>query len=531
MQPTTLDILMGLAGIFLVNRLISSKGRPPLPPGPKGLPVIGNVFDMPKRQFWSAFKSWGEKYGKSPILYLRLRDIVYVNLLGQPMIIVNSAKQAISMLDKKSSIYSDRPSLEMCNMTAWNEILGMLPYGDRLRETRRMLHGVMGSKASVEGLYPIIEEESKKYLTKVLDDPDEVASSIRQTAGAIILRIAYDYHVKEVNDPFVELVDKAIQEFSIITTPNAYLVNVFPILRYIPSWFPGAGFKRTATAYKQTCTDMATLPLRYVEDQMAAGNASPSFSSAQLARQLTDEQYITMKWAAASLYGGGADTTVSSLHSFLLAMTLFPEVQQKARSEIDTVVGNDRLPSLADREHLPYIDALVKEVLRWHPVAPLGLPHRVVKDDVHEGYFIPKGSMVIANIWGILHDHQVYANPMDFNPDRFLSAPGHDAEVDPRSFCFGFGRRICPGWHNLHPLTVHRLKRGFLGLKLADASVFLSCAMTLAVYDISKAIDVNGSPICPIVDFTDATVSHPKPFKYTIKPRSAKAEALIRSDS
>lgn len=80
-------------------------------------------------------------------------------------------------------------------------------------------------------------------------------------------------------------------------------------------------------------------------------------------------------------------------------MMVFPEVQRKAQEEIDRVVGSDRLPGFEDREDLPYIDALVKEVLRWHPVAPMGLPHQTTADDIYEGHFIPKGAMLMPNIW------------------------------------------------------------------------------------------------------------------------------------
>ena len=80
-------------------------------------------------------------------------------------------------------------------------------------------------------------------------------------------------------------------------------------------------------------------------------------------------------------------------------MTLFPEVQRKAQDEIDRVVGNDRLPGFEDRDQLPYVDAIVKEVLRWHPIGPMGLPHTSTEDDTYEGYFIPKGALLMANIW------------------------------------------------------------------------------------------------------------------------------------
>lgn len=209
-----------------------------------------------------------------------------------------------------------------------------------------------------------------------------------------------------------------------------------------------------------------------------------------------------------SLYSGGADTTVSSMHCFFLAMTLFPEVQRKAQAEIDAVIGSDRLPTFEDRPNLPYVDALVKEVLRWHPVAPMGLPHVTSADDVYEGMFIPKGTMLIPNIWLFMHDPATFKNPDTFTPERFL---GPNPEPDPHTLCFGFGRRVCPG------------------RELADASVYLSVAMALAVFDISKKRDASGSVIEPTVRFTPGIISHPAEFKCEIKPRSERSERLARS--
>ena len=88
--------------------------------------------------------------------------------------------------------------------------------------------------------------------------------------------------------------------------------------------------------------------------------------------------------------------------AFILAMTLHPSIQTRAQAELDAVVGPDRLPTMADRPRLPYVNALALEVLRSHVVAPTGVPHRVTEDDVYEGYFIPKGSLVLANLWCVV---------------------------------------------------------------------------------------------------------------------------------
>lgn len=92
-------------------------------------------------------------------------------------------------------------------------------------------------------------------------------------------------------------------------------------------------------------------------------------------------------------------------------MILFPEVQQKAQEEIDRVVGTGRLPEVADRPNLPYLNAMVKEVLRWHPVAPMCLPHMTTEDDICEGYFIPKGSYIMPNVWLVNLGQCLYLKP------------------------------------------------------------------------------------------------------------------------
>jgi len=356
------------------------------------------------------------------------------------------------------------------------------------------------------------EFETRRFLRRVLAKPEDLAAHIRWTAGAVILSISYGYEIQETNDPFVELADQATTQFSVSTAPGAYLVDLIPALRHIPSWFPGAGFQTTAKAWASTLNNMVDQPYQFVKQQMAAGTVPASFIANLLEdKNLPPEEEFDLKWSAASLYSGGADTTVSAIYSFFLAMALHPDVMKKAQAEIDTVVGNDRLPTFADREHLPYVNALCKEVFRWNSVTPAGVPHRATQDDTHAGYFIPKGSLVIVNLWKLTHDPRTYADPHTFNPDRFIASEGKTAEVDPRSLCFGFGRRICPGLH------------------LADASVFISCVMSLAVFDISKYVE-NGVIVEPVHENTTGVISHPKPFRCSIRPRSQKAVSLIQAE-
>ncbi|KAJ3547603.1 hypothetical protein NM688_g5386 [Phlebia brevispora] len=496
-----LPLTLACVGIvfFKYVILVFTKPRLPLPPGPRRLPIIGNLLDMPKQKEHLKFTEWGKKYG----------DIVYLNVLGTHIIILNSAKLAVEVMDKKSNIYSDRPHLEYGGeMVGYNRVLlSHFPYGNRLRKYRRLIHHLIGSRSQIKRFHPLVEKANREFLRRILKDPNHAQHHIRNLVGRIILKMAYGYDTQEHDDPFIKLAEQVSRQFALSFAPGAFLVDVFPLLRYVPSWFPGAQFKGTAVQWRRNMDDAANIPFGLTD-----GSNVPNFTSDLLEKNHSQSDIeVDIKWSAASLTLGGADTSVSAVYSFFLAMTLYPDVQRKAQEEIDKVIGTDRLPTSADRDALPYIDALVTEVLRWNPVSPIGGPHRLRQDDEHAGYYIPKGATVIPNVWGFLHDPEVYENPSEFEPSRFIPKEGKLAAPDAREYCFGFGRRICPGVH------------------LADSSIWISCALSLAVFHISKTVE-DGKVVEPVVEYTGGLVSHPAPFKCTIKPRSAKAEALISSE-
>ena len=123
-------------------------------------------------------------------------------------------------------------------------------------------------------------------------------------------------------------------------------------------------------------------------------------------------------------------------------MVLNPKAMRKAQEELDRVVGKGELPDFSHKDDLPYIDALMKEILRWNPPFPIAIPNRAMKDDVYRGYLIPAGATVVQNIWAIFRDPSIYPDPETFNPDRFFN----DGKIDPAVFnpedrVFGTGRR------------------------------------------------------------------------------------------
>ncbi|KIM61701.1 hypothetical protein SCLCIDRAFT_865585 [Scleroderma citrinum Foug A] len=435
------------------------------------------------------------------------------------------------MLDKKSAKYSDRPIFPFVgDLLGCKHSLALLSYGDTFRETRKHFHRIIGTRAAVEEFSDVESMEIHKFLKRVLADPERLVNHLRLTVGAIVLRIAYGYQVNQENDPLINLVGEAVRIFSRAAAPGVFLVDSIPIrtcihgilctevislvVKYIPEWVPGAGFQRQAREWKAIMDQVTDVPYNFVKSQMEAGMALRSYTSVLLEGRmsnLSEEEVISIKWSASSFFGGGAETSVVAMNSMFFAMAFFPEVQKKAQAELDAIIGPERLPTLSDRQSLPYMEALLKEIHRWHAVSRLGVPHRTSDDDIHDGYYIPKGSLIVPNIWAMLNDPHVYPSPTEFRPERFLVHDGKQPEQDPCTISFSFGRRICPG------------------LQLADASVWLLTTMTLAVFDITKSAKGNVE-IAPEVNASSIGVSHLKSLKCSILPRSAKALELIQQD-
>jgi hypothetical protein len=234
-------------------------------------------------------------------------------------------------------------------------------------------------------------------------------------------------------------------------------------------------------------------------EKVKTGTAQSSFVTnalADIADGSSRELITDIQEVAATMYGGtflprpflslvselvhlaaASDTTVSSIHSCLLALVLNPSVQTRAQAELDAVIGlpisdTFRLPTFSDRPNLPYIDAIVKESLRWLTVVATGVPHATTEKDVYRGWRIPKGSIMIANAWAMLHDPKTYADPFSFRPERFLPSEGQEPEPEPGiSGAFGFGRRYAASLLlSYHPCAHSKLYDANVELVLAVIS-------------------------------------------------------------
>ncbi|QRW02510.1 cytochrome P450 family protein [Ceratobasidium sp. AG-Ba] len=505
--PGILAAVVAVLGAHYVLRRRNHDPHP-LPPSPTTWPLIGNLLSMPTENEHVGFMQLSEQLNS---------DIISLRMFGTTIVVLNSSEDAVNLLEKKSGVYSDRVCPVMLrepSLFYWPGFITLLGYNDRWRKSRRLMHTYLHKKAA-EDFHSAQQLQARLLL--------------QRTAAATLVHSVYGYNLQSSDDPFVlglkeamdnglhaalpssDLLSSARFDTLIAHIYTGFLVNLFPALVHVPGWIPGTRWKRTALEWRAQKDRAVDTTYNWSKDQIENGTGEPSIIASLLehAEQLglgAHEVDDYVKNIAVSLLAAGTDTTTNTLLVFVLAMLLFPETQLKAQEEISVVIGSNRLPTLDDWSSLPYLEQLLQEVLQWCPILPGGFPHACYQDDVYKGYLIPKGAMVIPNVWAFCWNPEVYPDPAKFDPDRFL-----DPEV-PLAPAFGYGRRSCPGIH------------------FADSSLFIAITSMLATFTISPAKDGSGHEIMPVLsEGSGHVVYRPQYFKLELKPRSQAHIDLIRA--
>ncbi|CAE6466094.1 unnamed protein product [Rhizoctonia solani] len=482
---------------FLVRYAFRPSG-PPLPPSPRSYPLIGHLLSMPRNNEHLGFTELGKKLKT---------NLFSLTVLGKTMVVLNSKEDAINLLQNKSGIYSDRPSFPMVTEPSLMDagaVTSALPYNDHWRKSRRLMHPWL-HKQAVESFHDSQQHGARLLIQRLMscnhNSSESVYHEVFTALSSTLLRSIYGYQIHGADDPLLKEASQFGQNLSSAAMPTNFLVNVFPILRHVPTWFPGAGWKRVAHQWRKQKEDTMAALFNATKEEVASGNYYPSIIASSLAdptilgvSQEKMDKYLSN--IGITLHVGGAETTSNVILIFLIAMMLYPETQRKAQSEIDRVTGGTRLPEVEDRQHVPYTNRLIQEILRWCPIVPLGIPHATSQDDLYQGFGIPKGTIIIGNIWAMSRDEKVYSNPHIFDPDRFL-----DPSVPPLPV-FGFGRRECPGNHFAH------------------SSVFIIIASLLATFNVTMPKDANGNEVVPVLAAKNSIISHPDEFQVKLEPRS-----------
>ncbi|KAF8729122.1 cytochrome p450, partial [Rhizoctonia solani] len=455
--------LGALALVWLCHRTLHQ--QLPLPPGPSGHWIWGNVAEMnvPHRPVKAA-TGWKEQYG----------DIICLRTLSNTTVIINSEALATELLEKRAAETSDRPRNVFVRELQLRKTMALV-----LQQSQARTYSTLHSSNLLQ------------FLRALAKTPDNYMNHIDDSASRFIMNLAYGHEIIE-DDPLVAAV-RAGQIYMEDGLATHRWVNSLPFLRYYPAWAPGGEFQKVAREGLRRRLEYANVPFDTVMDGIRRNQlVQPSFTSRLLEQKgganASEEDVDLIKWSAASLFGGGTATTVSILATLIFCLVIHPEITKKAQDEIDRVIGPNRLPTVHDRGSLPYVEAVLQEVMRYYPVVPLcaptlntlsiasdfspGIPHSTEQDIEFQGYRIPKGSSIEPNLWAILHDPDIYSDPYVFRPERYLESK---PAPDPRKYIFGFGRRICPGIH------------------IAYDSTFINCAGLISVFDFRASAELLAS--------------------------------------
>lgn len=252
--------------------------------------------------------------------------------------------------------------------------------------------------AAATSYQPVQIYESERLIDALIKNPDNYEQLFERYAGAVIMRLAFGRTIDGEDDPYIQRALNVVHTIERVASPGAYLVDTFPVLMYLPSWL--APFKREGERLHNEEIALFRELQDDVRTKLNAGKAPQCFTRTWLEKQeeygLSDDEAA---YVIGTLFEAGSGTTAAAMMSFCLAMCHYPEWQQQLQEQLDEVVGDDRMPDFGDIEQLPLVRAVAKEVLRWRPVTAGGLPHELVKDDVYDGYFLPKGANVHPNQW------------------------------------------------------------------------------------------------------------------------------------
>lgn len=393
--------------------------------------------------------------------------------------------------------------------------LAFARYNDRWKRMRRVAHDGLSVKAAET--YTLLQEKEAVYLLRgLLHEKGSIDPQLRRTAAATVLSAVYSYPPIEINDPVVTRVEEYVVRMQKAALPG-HLLDIFPWMMRIPTSL--VKWKREGYAFFKKDTDMFLGLLDDVKKGLDNGSRSDCFV-ARLVDPSNEYELdkVEKAWLAGMMFGAGAEAIGATLSFFMLAMVLYPRVQEKLRAEIQAATDGEQLPTFNEVKDLPYLSAVIKETLRWRPMGPLAVPHRLVQDDIYEGHFIRAGTLIFLNVWAIHKDENVYPNPEEFRPERHLEADG----VTPVSFpdtkdhghvAFGLGRRSC------------------IGYAVANNSLKLSAASVVSAFNINPATDAKGRKILPDPDdlLDEGLAVRPKPFDCLITPRSKRHAEMIEA--
>lgn len=414
------------------------------------LPLLGGPQPPHK-----TFGALADKYG--PIFTIKLG--------AKKALVVNNWEVIRECFTASDMAVSSRPKLIAGDHMGYNQVMfGLAPYGPYWRELRKIVTSEILSNRRVEQLQHVFVSEIRDSIKELFDvwcskknESGYVLVDLKQWVSHltfnIILRMLIGkrlFSVATVNDEMAQRTVKAVKEFF-------RLFGVFMVGDTIPylRWFDFGGHEK---AMKEAGKELDNIVGEWLEEHRKNRALGEKVDGVQdfmdVMISLFDGNTIdgidadaVIKSTVLALIVGATDTNSTALTWAICLILRNPLILEKAKAELDIQVGKEKCVCESDINKLTYLQAIVKETLRLYTPNPLSVPREFTEDCIISGYNVKKGTRLIPNLWKIHTDGNVWSDPFEFKPERFLTTHkdidiwGHHFELLP----FGSGRRICPG--------------------------------------------------------------------------------------
>ncbi|XP_058038997.1 cytochrome P450 2K6-like isoform X2 [Ahaetulla prasina] len=432
-------LLFIFAIMFLLKKNSSrNKSSPNLPPGPRTIPILGNLHMMDLKKPYRTMLEWSKEYG--PIFRIKLGF--------QEMVVLTGYETIKEALVNQADVFADRPFVPIFEDTTKGFGL-VFARGESWKVMRQFTLSTLREygmgKRTIED--KITEECSvlMKTMETYAGKPFDVTTILTAAVSNIIVSILLGQRYEYEDTKFLQLLKIMSENIRISGSPAVLLYNLFPKLGFLLS-----ARKIIMKNQKKLHDFIQTTFIEYLQD--LDENDQRNFIESFLVQQREENMKMrnggyfhneNLKSLVVDLFGAGTETVANTLRWAILLMMKYPEIQRKVQEEIANKIG-DIQPRTSHRAKMPYTNAVIHEVQRFADIVPSNMPYATTMDITFKGFFIPKGMYIVPLLTSVLHDESQWEKPYEFYLEHFLDSERKFVKKD-AFMPFSAGRRVCAG--------------------------------------------------------------------------------------